>query len=70
MKTAEQYDHTEAVKQFSQGLPDARTSYQSTILQDFLIDDETITFSAQKAKGSTGMTWRISAVHSLSNRVN
>lgn len=69
MKAAE-YDHAEAAEQFLKGLPDARTSYRSTILQDFLIEDQTITFLAQKAKGSEGMTWRISAVNSLSNRVN
>jgi len=62
MKTLEQQDHAEAVKQFSKWLPDAKTSRQSTIIKDFLVEDQTVTLYAQKTKGSAGMTWRIGAI--------
>lgn len=50
---------SKALQQFSKGLPDAKITPVSTIQKQFIIEDRTITFLAQKAKGNSGMTWRI-----------
>jgi hypothetical protein len=50
---------TKAFQKFSKGLPDPRICDISTIKTEITIENETITFLAQKAKGTTGMTWRI-----------
>jgi hypothetical protein len=49
-----------ALQQFFKELPDAKTCSQSTIKKEFLIGNESVSFLAQKAKGSSGMTWRVS----------
>ena len=49
-----------ALKQFLKGLPDAKICNQSTIKEEVLVENETITLLAQKAKGIDGMTWRVS----------
>lgn len=52
---------TKALQKFSKGLPDAKICNISTIKTEMTIENETVTFLAQKAKGTTGMTWRISS---------
>jgi len=50
---------TKALQKFSKELPDAKICDISTIQREMIIEDEKIIFLAQKAKGNTGMTWRI-----------
>ena len=52
---------TKALQKFSKGLPDARICSMSTIKTEMIIENQKVTFIAQKAKGTTGMTWRISS---------
>lgn len=49
-----------ALQQFFSELPDAKICNQSTIKKEFLLGKQSVIFLAQKTKGSSGMTWRVS----------
>ena len=49
----------EAINLFLHELPDPVRSNVSTVTDSFSIKGKDVVLSAQKAKGNTGMTWRI-----------
>lgn len=49
----------EAINLFLHELPDPVTSDVSTVTDSFSIEGKEVVLNAQKAKGNTGMTWRI-----------
>lgn len=49
----------DALNIFRQGLPDPVRSSESTIINRFMVSDKEIVLNAQKAKGSSGMCWKI-----------
>lgn len=58
--TVDSRQQKKAIQQFSKQLPDAKTCLLSTIQQKITVGDHEIVLQAQKTKGTSGMTWRIS----------
>jgi len=57
---------SEALEIFLKQLPDPNLSKTPTIVSEINVKGKTVKFTAQKAKGYTGMTWRINSISAYS----
>ena len=56
------HDLSEAINVFLQELPDPQKSRESTITDQFLVNEKEVLLKAQKCKGVRGLQWKVDPV--------